>query len=151
MRRAALLLVMVAACIAQTATPPASPKLYTYYLLPGALAYAWNSVTIDSPLAVTSDASGAAHLSMSAITSLNVQPGVGVLCVSQVNGSVVTLQCDIDTAVVAYRVDPPTAPGPCNDPITGKPYGSGAWASDGSHHFECAQGVWVASVESVTW
>lgn len=149
MRRAFLLLAVVVVCMAQTAAPPA---ISAYYRLAGnssgPFPYQW--LLVDPPLILSFDGISP-HLSTSAITSLDVHPGVGVLCVSQLNGSVVTLQCNIDTAVVAYRVDPPTAPGPCNDPVTGKPYGSGAWASDGSHHFECAQGVWVASVESITW
>lgn len=153
MKRAFLLLAVVAVCLAQTATPPA---ISAYYRLAGNSAgpYPYQWLIVDPPLALSFDGTSP-HLSISAIASLDVHPGVGVLCVSQVNGSVVTLQCSIDTAVVAYRVDPPAGPGPCVDPVTNLPYGAGAYAADGAHHYECVQGatgwVWVASSESAAW
>jgi hypothetical protein len=42
--------------------PARPPKLYVYYLMPGAPAYAWQSIVIDPPLTLTVDALGQAHL-----------------------------------------------------------------------------------------
>jgi hypothetical protein len=41
---------------------PALPKLYTYYLLPGAGAYAWLSVVVDATLTLSVDSTGQAHI-----------------------------------------------------------------------------------------
>jgi hypothetical protein len=90
-------------------------------------------------------------------TTLDIEPGIGVLCVPQLDptAGVLTLQCHIDTAVVAYRVDPPSASGPCVDPATNLPYGAGAWAADGSFLYTCVPGaaglVWARSVLATSW
>jgi hypothetical protein len=45
--------------------PARPPKLYVYYLIPGAPAYAWQSIVIDPPLSLTVDTLGQAHLGIS--------------------------------------------------------------------------------------
>lgn len=45
---------------------PRPPLLYVHYALPGDTAYAWLSIVIDSPLTLTRDSSGQAHLSLDA-------------------------------------------------------------------------------------
>jgi hypothetical protein len=70
--------------------------------------------------------------------TIDIEPGVGTICVPQLSSAgVMTLQCSIDTAIVAYRVDPPIASGPCNNTVTNQPYGAGAWAADASYFYTC--------------
>jgi hypothetical protein len=59
-----LFVILAAASAAAQTKPavPALPKLYTYYLLPGAGAYAWLSVVVDATLTLSVDSTGQAHI-----------------------------------------------------------------------------------------
>lgn len=48
--------------VSQTIKPP---RLYVYYALPGDTSWSWLSIVIDSPLTLTRDSSGQAHLGIS--------------------------------------------------------------------------------------
>lgn len=212
------LFVILAASAAAQTTPaaPALPKLYTYYLMPGAGAYLWQSVDVDPSLTLTVDSTGQAHLgaagqqgiagpagpagqqgatgapgasgpqgaqgaagpvgatgqqgvqgapgviggtgpqgapgnpggpgiavesgcatvagcvTLGTATTLDIEPGIGTICVPQLNvvSGVMTLECSSDSSIIAYRVAPPTVSGPCTNPATGGEYGASAWASD---------------------
>lgn len=174
-----LLLAAVVVCFSQTTAPPASiDAISAYYLKSGqALTdpaisstpqYKW--AHLNAPLTGYLDSSNILQLGVAGMTvetdgartgtptpigaasTLDIEPGIGVLCVPQVADGVMTLQCSADTAVLAYRVDPPASPGPCVDPATGKPYGAGAYATDSAYHlYFCASGVWARTVLQTTW
>lgn len=150
MRRLFLMLAVVAVCLAQTSTPPA---ISAYYRLAGATTYPYQWLIIDHPLSLSFDGtsphlsfpgtaveSGCASIAgctpLGTASTIDIEPGIGVLCVPQVSASVMTLQCSSDTAVVAYRVDPPTASGPCAD-SSGTSYGAAAWAKDQAYFYTC--------------
>jgi hypothetical protein len=206
-----LFVILAVSAAAQTnPAVPALPKLYTYYLMPGAGAYLWLSVAVDPSLTLTADATGQAHLgaasqqgtagpsgpsgaagatglqglqgvpgipgaagaqgppgaagppgasgsvvgiavetgcattagcvALGTATTLDIEPGIGTICVPQLNvvSGTMTLQCSSDKAIIAFRVDPPTAPGNCVDPVTGNPYGASVWAADASGFYTCA-------------
>ena len=92
--------------------------------------------------AETGCGNAAGCVALGTATVLDIEPGVGVLCTPQVNSGVMSLQCNIDTAVVAYRVPPPNAAGPCINPIDKQPYGAGAFADDpaGGYSYRCVPG-----------
>lgn len=197
MRRAFLLLAMVAVCLAQTATPPA---ISAWYRLTGNSAgpYPYQWLLIDPPLALSFDgvsphlgitgvagatgpqggtgvqgapgvagapgpqgaagspggpglavesgcATVAGCVTLGTATTLDIEPGIGVLCIPQISAttSTMTLQCSSDTSIIAYRVDPSTASGPCVDPATNQPYGASTWAADSSYFYTCAPVVSV--------
>lgn len=95
---------------------------------------ATNGITVETGC---STSSGCTILGNATI--LDIEPGIGILCVPQLSTSsgVMTLQCSSDTAIIAYRVDPPTASGPCVNPATNNPYGASTWAADANYFYTC--------------
>lgn len=174
-----LLLAAVVVCFSQTTAPPEPiDAISAYYLKSGqsltdpAISstpqYKW--AHLNAPLTGYLDSSNVLQLGVAGMTvetggaasgaptaigtaaTLDIEPGIGVLCAPQVANDVLTLQCSADTAVLAYRVDPPASPGPCIDPATGKPYGAGAYATDSAYHlYFCASGVWARTALQTTW
>jgi hypothetical protein len=88
----------------------------------------------------TGCATVAGCVALGVATTLDIEPGLGIICVPQLNVAtgVFTMQCLADTAILAYRVDPPKASGPCANAATGLTYGAGTWAADGAYFYTCA-------------
>jgi len=80
----------------------------------------------------TGCATAAGCVVLGTATTLDIEPGIGTLCVPQlaVATGTMTLQCSSDKAIIAFRVHPPAAfPGNCVDPVTGNAYGASTWAA----------------------
>jgi hypothetical protein len=116
----------------------------------------------------TGCATAAGCVVLGTATTLDVEPGIGTLCVPQLDPTkgVMTLQCSSDTSIIAYRVDVPTGAGPCVDPLDKHAYGASVWASDASGFYTCvlppgtvlplAPGVplvlvWSRTAATVSW
>lgn len=131
------------------ASPPAA--ISAYYRLAGNAAgpFPWQWAIIDFPLQLSFDGVSP-HLSI-------VPPQFGQgFDVATSPGAPTTV--NLDTSSVPFRVPAPTAPGPAVDPVTGLPYGTGAYAVDISGRYDCAedptnpgQFVWVKSAASPSW
>lgn len=111
-------------------TVPAA--ISAYYRLPGNAAgpfpYQW--LLIDFPIQLSFDGISP-HLSI-------VPPQFGQgFDVATSPGEPTTV--NLDTAFVSFRVPAPTGPGPAVDPISGQPYGTGAWAVDGGYLYVLVQ------------
>jgi len=61
----ASILALAAVAIAANAQAPTFPRLYTYYMVPPSTTWAWQPVEVDSPITLTVDSAGLAHLASS--------------------------------------------------------------------------------------
>ena len=124
-----------------------APLISAFYSLDGGKTNEYRWLQIDPPLTLVVDTGGRPHLGIdSAYQPLAIAFGNGIA------GAQSPGQCQIsaDTAYLAFRVDPPFAPGPTE-------HGTGAWATDGSHlYFVVPDGggagfVWARSVLETNW
>lgn len=170
MFRLFLLLVVVVLCLAQTPPPPTTPSqvIAAQQQLQTDITKLQTNVSalLALPQGINVETGGTTASGPTVIgtaSTIDIEPGMGVLCIPQVSASVLTIQCSIDTAVVAYRVDPPNVMGPCTDVHTGLPLGAGAFA-DGKDsagqewHYSCAPTgsispvlVWQRSEAQTAW
>lgn len=104
------------------------PAISAYYRLAGNVAgpfpYQW--LIIDGPLVLSFDGKSP-HLSV-------LPPAFGKgFDVASSAGQPPNIS--LDTSYVPFRVAPPAGPGPCVDPISGIPYGTGVWAVDEGYFY----------------
>lgn len=126
----------------------APPAISAYWWLSGyPTAYQW--LLIDGTLSLTFDGVSP-HLSVVPLTF-----GAGFLT-SISPGQ--PQQVNLDTSYIGFRVPVPTGPGPAVNPVTGLPYGTGAWAADSTGMYVLVPDpdnpglfIWARALLSTTW
>jgi len=123
-------------------------EIYVYAAVPGQAAYKIQTVRLDTPLTLTADASGVLHLGVAPVIT-----GNGLISIT---GGLAPQQIALNTAAVAFRVDPPAGPGPCIYPLSGAALGSASWAAEGSYLYVCVPNgagvdVWARAPLAVSW
>lgn len=124
-----------------------APLISAFFSLDGGATSAYRWLQIDPPLTIVVDAAGRPHLGIDpSFQSLAIAAGSGIV-LAQSPG---LCQISADTACIAFRVDPPSAPGPTE-------HGTGAWATAGSHlYFVVPDGsgsgfAWARAALETTW
>lgn len=148
----------------QAAQPPAAPRFYVYYALPGSAAWIYKSVFLDPPLMFSVDAAGQAHLSAYVVpgpqgpagpkgSDATYAFGEGFLPISV---PPYPMQVGLDTSFVAYRTSAPAGQGPCGPSVAipggvSQTTGTGAWGADKRGLFVCVQTAPGAAGSDPVW